>query len=92
MLRALAAERGRGGRGRALVALHTAAERDVVDPLPRAVRRGVAVQLALAAGLAPTAAPARVSAADPQACLFVCLPAGASLDLLARVEEWSASL
>lgn len=92
MLRALVAARERHGRGRALGALHTAAERDVFDPLPRAVRRGVAVKLALAAGFVQSTAPVRVSGADPEACLFVWLPPGASTDMLALVEEWSATL
>jgi acetoin utilization protein AcuC len=69
LLRALATEQDR--RGRALVAFHTAAERDPIDPLPRAVRRGVAERLAAHAGLTVSAPPPEVSAADRDARLAV---------------------
>jgi acetoin utilization protein AcuC len=90
MLRALIAETTRGGR--ALVALHTVADRDVVDPLPRAVRRGVAEQLARGAGMAVAAASARVLAVDPDARLAVLLPPGAPGDIRARIEDWASRL
>jgi GNAT superfamily N-acetyltransferase len=65
MLRALVIEGDRKGRG--LVALHTAAERDPIDPLPRAVRREVAERLAARAGLSATPVPPHLSAVDPAA-------------------------
>jgi acetoin utilization protein AcuC len=75
MLRALVAEQDR--RGRALLALHTAAERDPIDPLPRAVRREVAEHLATRADLTAAPVPPHVSAADPDARLAICVPSGA---------------
>lgn len=90
LLRALVAEQSR--RGRALVVLHTVAERDPWDPLPRAVRRGVAERLARGAGMGVTPAPPRISAVDSDARLAVCLPPDAPEDLRKRVEEWSTSL
>jgi acetoin utilization protein AcuC len=80
------------GRGRALASLHTVAERDPREPLPRAVRRGVAERLALRAGMAVTPAPPRILAVDPDASLAVFLPPGAPSDLMARISEWAASL
>jgi acetoin utilization protein AcuC len=65
MLRVLVIEGDRKGRG--LVALHTAAERDPIDPLPRAVRREVAERLAARAGLSATPVPPHLSAVDPAA-------------------------
>jgi acetoin utilization protein AcuC len=73
MLRALVAEQDRRGRG--IAALHTAAERDPLDPLPRAVRRGVAERLATHAGLTVSAAPPEISAVDPEAIVAVRDPA-----------------
>ena len=73
LLRALVTEQDR--RGRALVAFHTAAERDPIDPLPRAVRRGVAERLAAQAGLTVSAPPPEVSAADRDALVAVRDPA-----------------
>ena len=90
MLRALVDEQDR--RGRALVALHTVAERDVFDPLPRAVRRGVAESLARASGMTVTAAPPRIAAADTDARIAIHIPPGASPDLRARAGEWPNSL
>jgi len=90
MLRALVADRARGGR--ALVALHTVADRDPVDPLPRAVRRGVAEGLARAAGMTVTIAPRPISAIDPDARLAVALPPDAPVDLAQRIGEWLAGL
>jgi acetoin utilization protein AcuC len=90
MLSALVEEQSR--RGRALVALHTVAERDPLDPLPRAVRRGVAERLARAAGMTVTSAPPRVSATDPDARLAVYLPSGADRGIQARIPAWSAAL
>ena len=78
--------------GRALVALHTVADRDVIDPLPRAVRRGAAEELARRAGMTVAPAPARVLAVDPDARLAVLLPPGAPADLRGRIEEWAAAL
>ena len=69
MLRALVTEQDR--RGRALIALHTAAERDPIDPLPRAVRREVAERLAARAGLIAAPVPPHVSAADPDARMAI---------------------
>jgi acetoin utilization protein AcuC len=89
MLRALVDEQDR--RGRALVALHTVAERDPLDPLPRAVRRGVAERLLTSAGFAVTPAPSRVSAVDPDARVGVRLPPGAHSDLRGRIQGWLAS-
>jgi len=74
MLRALVAEQNR--RGRALIALHTAAERDPIDPLPRARRREVAERLAAGAGLTAAPVPPHLSAADPDARLAVRFPPG----------------
>jgi GNAT superfamily N-acetyltransferase len=74
MLRALVAEQDRRGRG--IAALHTAAERDPVDPLPRAVRRGVAERLAASAGLTLAPVPPHISAVDPDARLAIRVPSG----------------
>jgi acetoin utilization protein AcuC len=89
MLAALVDEQA--ARGRALASLHTVAERDPREPLPRAVRRGVAEQLALRAGMAVAPVPSRIVAVDPDASLAVFLPAGAPSDLRARIEERLAS-
>ena len=78
------------GRGRALAALHTVAERDPIDPLPRAVRRGVAEELARSAGMGLAAAPPGISSVDPDARLAVASPAGAPGDLQARIAAWLA--
>ncbi len=90
MLRAIVADSARGGR--ALVALHTVADRDPMDPLPRAVRRGVAERLARAAGMTMGPAPRRISAIDPDARLAVSIPPGAPAGLPERIEEWLAAL
>ncbi len=90
MLAAIVEEQRR--RSRALIALHTVAERDPVDPLPRAVRRGAAERLARAAGLSVLTAPARVAAVDPEALLAVFVPPEAAPGLMALIEAWSASL
>jgi acetoin utilization protein AcuC len=74
MLRALVSEQDRRGRG--IAALHTAAERDPADPLPRAVRRGVAERLAAHAGLAPAPVPPHISSVDPDARLAIRVPSG----------------
>ncbi|HEY5473036.1 MAG TPA: GNAT family N-acetyltransferase, partial [Candidatus Limnocylindrales bacterium] len=74
MLHALVTEQDR--RGRALIALHTAAERDPIDPLPRAVRREVAERLAARAGLTAVPVPPHVSAADPDARMAIHVPPG----------------
>jgi acetoin utilization protein AcuC len=75
LIRALIQESDR--LGHAVVALHTVAERDAWDPLPRAVRRGVAEKLLLAAGFDLHPAPARVSATDPGSFAAVRLPPSA---------------
>ena len=90
MLRALVADRARAGR--ALVALHTVAERDPMDPLPRAVRRGVAEGLARAAGMTIGPAPSRISAVDPDARLAVALPPDLPAGLQESIGEWLAAL
>ena len=74
MLRALVTEQDRRGRG--IAALHTAAERDHADPLPRAVRRGVAERLASRVGLTVSAAPPAISAVDPDARAAIRVPSG----------------
>jgi acetoin utilization protein AcuC len=68
LLRALAEDQA--GRGRGLTALHTTAERDVYDPLPREVRRGVAERLFAAAGFQSRPVPPAIAAADPAALRF----------------------
>jgi acetoin utilization protein AcuC len=90
LLRALVSEVVRGGR--ALVALHTAADRDPIDPLPRGGRRVVAERLARADGMAPGPAPSRISAVDPDARVAVAFPPGAAADLEGRLEEWLSAL
>ena len=62
LIRALVAEQDR--RGRTLIALHTAAERDPFEPLPREIRREVADRLFRAAGFRPLLVPPHVAAAD----------------------------
>jgi GNAT superfamily N-acetyltransferase len=90
LLRALVEEQDR--RGRALVALHSAAERDPIDPLPRAVRRGVAEALAAGSGMTSIPAPPRVLEVDPGAILALRLPPGSGPQIEARLAEWAASL
>jgi acetoin utilization protein AcuC len=90
MLRALVTEQDR--RGHALVALHTVAERDVFDPLPRAVRRGVAESLARASGMTVTPAPPPITAVDADARVASHVPSSASPDLRSSVGEWPDSL
>ena len=85
LLRALVAEQHRAGR--ALVALHTAAERDPFDPLPREVRRSVAERLFGAAGWRMRPAPPVVTAADPGSFLAVRLPPGAPSELVAMIQR-----
>ncbi len=89
MLRALVSEQDR--RGRPLVAFHTAAERDPIDPLPRAVRRGVAEHLATRAGLTVAPVPPELSAADREARLAIRVPPGSPSDLVLRIRELLAS-
>jgi acetoin utilization protein AcuC len=90
MLRAVVEEVTRGGR--ALVALHTVADRDPIDPLPRAVRRGLAEELARRSGMAVSPAPPRIAAVDPDARVFAALPPGAGRELSAEITEWLAAL
>jgi acetoin utilization protein AcuC len=80
LLRALLAEQDR--RGRALAVVHTAAERDPFEPLPRDERRRIADRL-LRTGFETRPAPARLTAADPQATVAVHLPPGAAPGLRA---------
>jgi acetoin utilization protein AcuC len=88
MLRASVAEEV--GRGRALVVLHSAAERDPVQPLPRALRAEVAARLARSAGLRSMRVPAEVTAADPYALAAAHLPPSAAADLENQIEAWLA--
>jgi GNAT superfamily N-acetyltransferase len=90
MLRALVDEHDR--RGRALVALHTVAERDVFDPLPRAVRRRVAESLARAGGMTVTPAPPRIAAVDADAFVAIHVPSSALPGLRSRAGKWPDSL
>jgi GNAT superfamily N-acetyltransferase len=90
LLRALVEQHDR--RGRALVALHTAAERDPFDPLPREVRRSVAEGLFRAAGFRRLPVPPAVAAPDPAIVQAGHFPSGAASELLDAVERWSAAL
>jgi acetoin utilization protein AcuC len=72
-------------RGRVLVALHTTAERDPIDPLPRDVRAAVANRLLSAAGFGRPRAPGGVAAADPGGFLAGHLPPGAPPSLLEKL-------
>ncbi|MGZ6314742.1 MAG: hypothetical protein ACXWNI_03850 [Candidatus Limnocylindrales bacterium] len=88
LLRAIVDEQDR--RERALVALHTAAERDPFDPLPREVRREVATALVRSTGFTIRAAPSEVAAADPSSLAAAHLPPGAQAGLESRAEGWLA--
>jgi acetoin utilization protein AcuC len=88
LVRALVEEEDR--RGRAVLALHTVADRDPVDPLPRAVRRSVAGRLLDAAGFRPLGAPAAVEAADTACLMAAHLPPGAPAALVEAVEKGRA--
>jgi acetoin utilization protein AcuC len=88
LLRSLAEDAD--SRGRGLVAVHTAAERDPFDPLPREVRRGVAERLLRGAGFVLLPAPAGLSDADPDTRAAVHVPPGAGADLAARIEAGAA--
>ena len=79
-------------RGRALVALHTLAERDPFDPLAREVRRSVADRLFRAAGFVPQVAPLRIKTADPDAFAVAHFTRDATAELRSAVETWSAAL
>ena len=85
LLGALVMEEDR--RGHALAALHTAAERDPFDPLPREVRRSVADGLLRAAGFHEVQSPPALMAADPNSLHAAHLPPGAGSDFLAAVER-----
>jgi acetoin utilization protein AcuC len=76
------------GRGRIMAALHTAAERDPVDPLPRAVRRSVAERLLDRAGFQQLTPPAALSEADPDARLAIRPAQPTRSDLRPRLEDW----
>ncbi|HEY5487847.1 MAG TPA: acetoin utilization protein AcuC [Candidatus Limnocylindrales bacterium] len=78
-------------RGAALVALHTVAERDPVEPLPAAVRRDVAERLFRSAGMVGIAVPPAIAAASSNARAAVLLPEGVSPATLDRVEAWLAA-
>ena len=86
MMHALIGETDR--RGRAVVAFQTVAERDPVDPLPRALRRGVAEKLAIGAAMTVRAAPDRVAAVDRDVFVAVHLPPAATSALHDRIGEW----
>ena len=88
MMAALAEEQDR--RDRALVVLHTVAERDPFDPIPREVRRSVAERLCHAAGFHFDTAASAVASADPASFQGVRLPPGAASELALTVEGWSA--
>ncbi len=89
MLAALVGEQSRRGRG--LVALHNVAERDPAEPLPRAVRRGVAERLCRSSGMTVIPVDARIAAVDPDAFLAFYLPSAAPPGLRPRIEAWSAA-
>jgi acetoin utilization protein AcuC len=78
-------------RGHAIVALHTLAERDPVEPLAVAVRRDVAARLFRGGGMDAIAVPAVVAAADRTAMAAVHLPTDISSELLGRIEAWLAT-
>jgi GNAT superfamily N-acetyltransferase len=86
MLLALVDEEGH--RGRVLVALNTVGERDPIDPLPRAVRRGVAERLVRTAGMVVLETPPRIAAVDGDALVAATRPPDAAADLTARIVEW----
>jgi hypothetical protein len=86
MLHALIGETDR--RGRAVVAFHTVAERDPVDPLPRALRRGVAEKLTTGAAMTVRPAPDRFAAVDRDVFVAVHLPPAATSALHDRIGEW----
>ena len=88
LLRAIVDEQDR--RERALVAIHTAAERDPIDPLPREMRREVAMGLIRSAGFRIRTAPSEVAAADPSSRSAVHLPPGAPAGLASRAAGWLA--
>jgi acetoin utilization protein AcuC len=90
LLRAVVEQSARAGR--AVVALQTVADRDHVDPLPRAVRRGVAERLATSAGMVVDPAPSRLLAVDPDACVAVAIPPDAPGGLRVRIEVWLGGL
>ncbi len=78
-------------RGHAVVAVHTVAERDAWDPLPRAVRRGVAEKLLLGAGFVRRPAPPRVAATDPDSFAAAHLPPSASESLASAAAAATAA-
>jgi hypothetical protein len=59
-----------------IAALHTTAERDPIDPLPREVRRSVADRLFRASGLQSIPVPSAVAVADSGSILAVHFPPG----------------
>ena len=63
LLRVIVEEQDR--RGRALGVLHTAADRDPFEPLPRELRRDVATRLLRSCGFSMQPTPSDVAAADP---------------------------
>jgi acetoin utilization protein AcuC len=90
LLRALIEENDRRGRG--VAALHTAAERDALDPLPRAVRRGVAERLLRAAGFDLRQAPAGLVAVDRDAFAAIHVPPAAAGALVEAVRSEAEAL
>jgi acetoin utilization protein AcuC len=76
------------GRGRALVALHTVAERDPFDPLPRGVRLSVAEGLFQSAGMRLMPVAPELAEADPDSIAAVHLPPAAGDALLEPIRNW----
>jgi len=89
MLTALIGELDRAGRS--LVWLHTVAERDHLDPLPRALRREVAERLARYSAMTTSPAPARLASIDPDALVAVHPHAAAPEETEAHIREWLSS-
>jgi acetoin utilization protein AcuC len=75
----------------ALVAMHTLAERDPIEPLPAAVRRDVAERLFRRAGMDAIAVRPDIAAADEDARAAAHLPTHFSPNLLRRIESWLAA-
>jgi GNAT superfamily N-acetyltransferase len=76
LLRTVVAEHDSSGR--ALTALHTAAERDPFEPLSRELRRDVATRLLRSGGFGIRPTPSEVADADPDSLSAVHMPPGAA--------------
>ena len=85
MLRAVMDEQTR--RGRATVALYTAAERDVVEPLAAETRRDIAHHVLRRAGFRTLEPPRILAAADANCLVALHVPADVAADLLARASR-----